>query len=180
MKKRIETPRLILRPFTMDDVEASYAMEQDPDVNRYTNDGGVKTLQQIEEVISTGPLMDYETYGFGRFAIELKKDSKFMGFTGLKFMEDLGRVDLGYRLVKEHWGKGLATESGVASLRFGFEELDFDEIVATILPENLASANVLSKLGFTLEEELTMYGVPQQLFSLQRAAWQTKQPPIHV
>ena len=127
--------------------------------------GGVKTLQQIEEVISTGPLMDYETYGFGRFAIELKKDSKFIGFTGLKFMEDLGscrfRLSIGKGTLG---GKVWRTESGVASLRFGFEELDFDEIVATILPENLASANVLSKLGFTLEEELTMYGVPQQLF----------------
>ncbi|NQV52446.1 MAG: GNAT family N-acetyltransferase [Flavobacteriales bacterium] len=180
MKKRIETSRLLLRPFTMDDVEASYVMEQDPDVNRYTHDGGVKTREHVEQIISKGPLKDYETYGYGRFAMELKSDGKFIGFTGLKYMQDLGRVDLGYRLTKAHWGQGLATEAGVASLQFGFEDLDLEEIIATILPENAASANVLTKLGFALEEELIMHGIPQQLYSLQRADWQTKPPHINV
>lgn len=175
MMPPIETPRLILRPFTLADVEPSYEMEQNPAVNRYTHDGGVKTRAQVERAIVEGPLEDYKTYGYGRMAIEHKKEQRFIGFTGLKFITDLGRVDLGYRLVQEFWGQGLATESGLASLRFGFEELALEEIIATILPANSASAKVLTKLGFTLEEELILQGIPQQLFSLQRSDWQVTQ-----
>ncbi|MEQ9187625.1 MAG: GNAT family N-acetyltransferase [Cryomorphaceae bacterium] len=175
MMQPIETPRLILRPFTLADVEPSFKMEQNPEVNRYTHDGGVKTRAQVERAIVEGPLEDYKKYGFGRMAIELKEERQFIGFTGLKYIADLGRVDLGYRLARECWGQGFATESGIASLRFGFIDLDLEEIIATILPANSSSANVLTKLAFILEEELIMHGIPQQLFSLQRSDWNAKQ-----
>lgn len=151
--KTIETDRLLLRPFTLDDVEASYQVNKDPEVTRYTNDGGVKTKERIQYLIENNVLGDYRKYGFGRFAVVLKEENKFIGFSGLKYLPEFDLVDLGYRFHRDYWGKGFATESGKASLAFGFEELKLSKIIGMVLPENKASIHVLEKLGFSFEKE---------------------------
>lgn len=174
---KIYTERLLLRPFTEDDIEPSYQIEQDPEVNRYTNDGGVKTLEQVTDAIQQGPLRDYRVHGYGRFAVELKDNPGFIGFSGLKYIEEWDRVDLGYRFARQHWGKGYATESAIASVQFGFDELNLEEFIATILPENIGSINVVSKLGFQLEKTIHEYGEDQLLYVLSKSDWmvQSKQ-----
>lgn len=169
--KTILTERLILRPFTLDDIGPSYEMEQDPRVNQYTNDGGIKTIEQVTEAITSGPLHDYEKFGYGRFAVELRAQPGFIGFSGLKYIPEMNRVDLGYRLAPEHWGKGLATESCQASLHFGFKDLGLEEIIATILPDNAASKRVLEKLGFELEGTIHEYEEDQYLYVLTKDRW---------
>lgn len=57
---------------------------------------------------------DNEKHGFGRLVVELKGENKFIGFTGLKYLEDMNEVDPGYRFMKEYWGKGIAAEAGRA------------------------------------------------------------------
>lgn len=86
--KSIKTDRCNLRPFTLADIKPSYRINLDPDVTRYTNDGGVKTLPQMRETIANNVLSDYEKYGFGRFAVEDQATGNFIGFSGLKFIED--------------------------------------------------------------------------------------------
>lgn len=150
----IETPRLILRPFTLDDIEPSYELNLEEEVSKYTGDGGVVSVQEIERRIKENVLGDYKKHGFGRLAIELKGGEQFIGFAGLKYMESYQDVDLGYRLMKKHWGKGLATEAGKACLKLGFETLRLNRIMAMVFTENKASINVLEKLGFSFEKEL--------------------------
>ena len=150
----IETERLILRPFRIDDVKPSFEMEQNPNINRFTNDGGIKTYEDVEKLIRKVINVDYQEYGFGRFALELKETSEFIGFSGLKYLKDTNEIDLGYRIRQEYWGKGLATESGKASIKFGFEKLKLNRIIAFILPGNVASKNVLTKLRFSFEKEM--------------------------
>ena len=157
--ERIETPRLILRPFTLEDIPASFEMEQDPDINQYTNDGGVKSYSEIENLIKTVINVDYQENGFGRFAMELKETSEFIGFSGLKYLRETDEVDLGYRLKKKYWGKGLATESCIASIKFGFETLKLEKIVAYFLPENERSKRVLEKLNFHFHSATVEDGV---------------------
>lgn len=70
-----------------------------------------------------------------------------IGFSGLKYLPELEAVDVGYRFVLDVWGQGLATESGRACLAFGFDVLGLDEILALVLPGNVASVRVLDKLG---------------------------------
>ena len=167
---QIETERLILRPHTMDDVEPSYQMNLDKEVSRYTGDGGVQTREEIHRRIKENVLGDYAKYGFGRFAVILKSENKFIGFSGLKYLPDLDEVDLGYRLIRQYWGKGYATESALASLDFGFNQLGMDKIIALALPENKASIHIMDKLGFEFDKKVVEDG----LEAVQYVLWNEK------
>jgi len=154
MKTIIETERLILRPFTMDDVAAAYEMNLDPEVSKYTHDGGVQEREEIEKRIQEDVLGDYNRNGYGRFAVVEKQDNCFIGFSGLKYLPDFAQTDLGYRFVRKYWGKGIAIEAGVASLDFGFNTLKLQEIIAIALEGNKASFRVMEKLGFTYQNSI--------------------------
>ena len=86
----------------------------------------------------------------------------FLGFCGLKYLEDLGVVDLGYRFLPQYWGRGLATEAGKVCLNFAFDTLSLSDVDAFVLPENARSIGVLKKLGMTFVETLVMDGQPAQ------------------
>ena len=169
--KTIETKRLILRPFALADIQPSYEMNLDEDVSRYTGDGGVVSYEEIEKRITENVLGDYEKHGFGRFAVELKSESTFIGFAGLKYIEDLNEVDLGYRFMKKYWGQGLATEAGIACLDYGFNALNLKKIIALVLPENEASVHVLNKLGFTFQKTIIEDGLTAAKYLLERSTW---------
>ena len=144
----IETERLLIRPFSKDDIEPSYVMNVDAEVSKYTGDGGIVSKEEIERRIIEDVFGDYEKYGFGRLAVELKGECKFIGFTGLKFLEDMNEVDLGYRFMKKYWGMGIATEAARACIKLGFDALELKKIIAMVLPVNSESIRVLEKLNF--------------------------------
>lgn len=150
----IETERLLIRPFSMDDIEPSYAMNLDAEVSEFTGDGGVVSKKEIERRIIENVFGDYKKHGFGRLAVELKGENKFIGFTGLKYLEDMDEVDLGYRLMKKYWGKGIATESARACVNLGFNTLGLSKLIAMVLPENRGSIRVLEKLNFEYEKDI--------------------------
>lgn len=162
----IETERLLIRPFTLEDIEPSYAMNLDAEVSKYTADGGVVSKAEIERRIIENVFGDYEKHGFGRLAVELKGENKFIGFTGLKYLEDLKEVDLGYRFMKAYWGKGIATESARASVKLGFETLRLNKLIAMALPENTSSIRVLEKLNFSFEKDIIEGNQQARLYSL--------------
>lgn len=162
----IETERLILRPFELSDIEASFQMNLDKEVSKYTGDGGVVDMAEMERRIKGDVLGDYAKYGFGRLAVSLKETGKFIGFAGLKYLEDFEEVDLGYRFMSAYWGMGLATEAGKACIKFGFESLKLNEIVAFVLPENIGSIRVLEKLGFKYDSEILEEGELARKFIL--------------
>jgi [ribosomal protein S5]-alanine N-acetyltransferase len=155
MKTILETDRLLLREFVMDDVEDFFRMVSDPEVTRYTGDGG-KTLEEARKGLEERLLRDYRKYGHGRWAAVYKPTGKVIGFAGLKYLEDVNEVDLGYRFFKEHWGKGLATEASRAVLAYGFGALRLQRIIGIADIENKASIRVLEKVGFRFEK-LTIY-----------------------
>lgn len=165
----IETDRLLIRPFRMDDIEPSYAMNLDPEVSKYTGDGGVVTKEEMERRIIENVFGDYEKYGFGRLAVELKEENKFIGFTGLKYLEEIDEVDLGYRFMKEYWGKGIATESARPCLDLGFEMLGLSKIIAMTFPQNRGSIRVLEKLNFQYEKDIIDNNLLVKLYALFKA-----------
>ena len=162
----IETERLFIRPFKMEDIGPAYDMNLDAEVTKYTGDGGVVSKKEIERRIVEHVFADYEKYGFGRLAVELKNERKFIGFTGLKYLEDLNEVDLGYRFMKDYWGKGIATESSEACIKLGFETFELNKIIAMVLPENTSSIRVLEKLNFKYEKEIIEDNQPAKLYAL--------------
>lgn len=153
-----ETRRLTLRAFTVDDAEAFFAINSNAEVMRYTHEPLLESVEQARAAIESYP--DFETVGYGRWACVLKETQSIIGFCGLKYLSDLDAVDVGYRLLPEYWGQGLATEACKASLEFGFQTLELSEIIGLVLEQNVASARVLEKSGMTLQAKISYDDLP--------------------
>jgi RimJ/RimL family protein N-acetyltransferase len=148
---RLETERLLLRWFTLDDLGAYHELGTNPQIIRYVGNQPFASLDAARAMLKAAPLNDYATYGYGRFACVCKQTGQIIGFCGPKFLPDTGDVDLGYRFLPELWGRGLATESARASIDYARQELRLQRLVGWVHPENVASARVLAKLGFSFE-----------------------------
>ena len=146
----IETARLGMREYHPDDAEDFFALCTNPQVMRYTGESAPGSIEEARQALAGYP--DYTKHGFGRWACIHKASGRFIGFTGLKRLEELdGEVDLGYRFFPEFWGQGLATESGLPCIRYGFDVLGLHRIIGLALPENSASVRVLEKCGMRFE-----------------------------
>ncbi|MDI9310679.1 MAG: GNAT family N-acetyltransferase [Limnohabitans sp.] len=145
MKKILETPRLYLRELNISDAEDFFHLNDDPEVIKYTGD---TSFSHISEALSfLQNYNPYELYGYGRWAVIRKEDEVFLGWCGLKYSPDLDEVDLGFRFFKKYWNQGFATESALACLKYGFEELGLEKIVGRAMGANIASIKVLEKIG---------------------------------
>jgi len=167
-----ETERLLLRPHTADDVQAAYEINLDPEVSRFTHDGGVQPLEVVRDRIVNNVLGDYKKYGYGRMAVIHKPDNKFIGFCGLKYLEDFKEVDLGYRFARPYWGKGIATEACQAVLPYGFDELGLSRIIALALEDNVASIRVMQKLHFQFTKLIEEDGATAVWYTLESQDFQ--------
>ena len=87
-------------------------------------------------------------------------------------MEGSAEIEVGFRLRRASWGRGIATEAGARLLAYGFEELGLARIVGVARPENAASIRVLRKLGFAYERALVFDGVHWYNVALSRETWQ--------
>lgn len=143
-----ETARLRHRAFEPNDAEVFYRLNSHADVMRYTCEPMLESVEQARAAIEA--YSDFETAGYGRWACVSKDSSRIVGFCGLKYIADMRAVDVGYRFFPEVWGQGFATEAALASVRFGFEELKLDRVIAMVKPENAASIRVLAKVGLSL------------------------------
>lgn len=139
-----ETKRLHHRALTPADADAFFALNSNPEVMRYTGEPPLESVEAAREAIENYP--DFQTIGYGRWGCVLKKTQQLIGFCGLKYLADLGVVDIGYRFLPEFWGQGLATEAALASIQFGFETLELERIEAFVLPQNAGSIRVLEKV----------------------------------
>ncbi|MBN8827717.1 MAG: GNAT family N-acetyltransferase [Sphingobacteriia bacterium] len=146
----LETPRLILREWKEQDIEAFVKINQDPKVIKFLR--GALTLEEAKAFI-IGANMGILDNGFGLWAAELKETKELIGFIGLNIPEFKAHftpcVEIGWRLSSKHWRKGLATEGAKRVLEFAFKDLGIEEIVAFTARNNLASRKVMEKLGMT-------------------------------
>ena len=147
----IETERLILRQFVLDDAAAFQRLNADPLVRRYTYDSPMETLDDARRVLTEAPLADYAKHGYGRVACVLKDTGELIGFSGLKYLSDIGETDIGYRFLRAHWGKGYATESARPMMDYGRNVLRLERIIGLVDPDNAGSVHVLEKLGLKYE-----------------------------
>jgi RimJ/RimL family protein N-acetyltransferase len=157
----LETPRLVLRAFTLDDVDAMYQLMTVPEVIRYVGNTPAQSKQDTLDYLLQHPLRDYQVYGYGRFACVWKATGQVIGFSGIKYLEEIQETELGYRFLPEYWGKGLATEAGHAVMRFA-QDLGLNRLVAVIHPYNQGSKQVAIKLGFSLEGKTELSLIAQQ------------------
>jgi len=159
----IETERLILRTFTPDDAQYIYDLNFDPDVTQYTGDP-IRDIEHAKQVLEKTILPQYALYNHGRWAVLVKPDLEFIGWCGLKARPERNEIDLGYRFKKQAWGKGYATETAYACLKYGFEKLMIKRIVGRSMPQNIASLKVLEKCGMTYVCEEIVDGHPAKTY----------------
>jgi RimJ/RimL family protein N-acetyltransferase len=150
----LETERLILRPFTLGDADAWLPLITLPEIIRYTGDVPVSSVEEARDILRTRPLRDYAIHGYGRMAVVEKASGRLVGFSGLKYLEDLQEADVGYRFLPDCWGKGYATESARVLMEQGRREHGLTRIVGMVHPGNAASGRVLEKLGLAYERLL--------------------------
>ena len=148
IRTELETERLRLRLFTADDVAIMYKLCTDPDVIKYA-DTAVKDMDEARERLEEGPLYDYEKYGYGRFAVDLKATGETIGFCGIKYLPEIELPEVGYRYLKEYWGQGIGTEAASVCVDFARDDLQIKKLVALIMPDNIGSIRVAEKLGMS-------------------------------
>ncbi len=155
MKVYLETKRMIMREFTNADVDNLVELDADPEVTRFIN-GGKPTPREyvVDKVIPR--ILDYykNADSQGIWAAIDKTDGAFMGWFHLRpNRSEQSETELGYRLKREYWGQGYATEGSRALVTQGFNQLNVDVIVAITDPANGASRRVMEKAGLSFELE---------------------------
>ncbi len=142
MKIFVKTRRLILREIIEDDLIGLYELDSDPEVHRYLGNNPVQNIDQSKEIIKFIHQL-YEETGIGRWAIIDRETKEFIGWSGLKYEKSLRKkfnyYDLGYRLRRKYWGKGIATETAIESIKYGFTVLNLCGICAAAHIENISS-----------------------------------------
>ncbi|MBE4907649.1 GNAT family N-acetyltransferase [Bacillus luteolus] len=154
--KVIETDRLILRLMTKSDAPFILKLLNDESWLRFIGDKGVKTLEDAEHYILTGPIEMYEKLGFGLYIVELKDNSTPIGMCGLIKRITLEDIDIGFALLTEFQSNGYAYEAAAATLLYGSQQLGLKRIVAITTINNTTSSTLLKKLGMTYERNLAL------------------------
>jgi ribosomal-protein-alanine N-acetyltransferase len=150
----LRTDRLLLRPWRDADREPFAALNADPVVMEHF----AKPLDRAESDAFIARIQaHFAQHGFGFWAVEAPGIAPLIGLAGLArpvFEAPFTPcVEIGWRLAREHWGKGYATEAAHAAIRFGFEQLGLGEIVAFTVPGNLRSRAVMERIGMTRSAE---------------------------
>jgi len=159
----------------MDDVDPFFEMDSDPQVHKYLGTPPVRNKDQIAETIRY-VRQQYIDNGIGRWAIVEKSTNQFIGWTGLKMVNYMmnnrtNYYDLGYRLIRKYWGHGFASETAWASLDYGFDKLNLNEIIATVNCENAASNTIAEKLGFTFCETFYVQELKHNWYKINKNDW---------
>ena len=186
MAVELRTERLLLRPWRDSDRAPFAALNSDPEVMRYFP--GLQTQEESDASIERMRGV-FAREGWGFWAAELPGEADFIGFIGINRLSWQAHftpcVDIGWRLARTYWGRGLATEGARAALRFGFESLGLLEIVSITVPDNRPSRHVMEKLGLRhdpagdFDHPLIAEGHPRRrhvLYRLGADAWRAANP----
>ncbi|WP_185288245.1 GNAT family N-acetyltransferase [Chryseobacterium lactis] len=159
------TDRLMFKTPNQEDFQRYFEINADPQTNLY-NPYGAMSFEKAKSTFDA--LTDHwREHQFGFWAISEKENPDWViGFGGLNYRlyGHVVKLNLGYRIDKDFWNKGYATEIGMHTIQYGFEELGQNQIFAVVRPDNLASIKVLEKCGLELFDELN--DIPNQKNSL--------------
>ncbi len=161
----LQTDRLLLRELGDCDLADLLAMFSDPEVMRYYL--ATKSIDETRAWLDWN-LDSYAAYGHGLWAAVLHEWGEFAGQVGLVRQEVDGHdeIELGYLLVRRHWGKGLATEAGRACLDYARDRLRCPRVVSLIDPRNEPSVRVAQRLGMQRERETIKWDKPIEVYAV--------------
>ncbi len=155
----------MLRPFEESDAESAFGWLGDSEVMRFTPAGPDVSMEGTRKRVQSY-IEHQRIHGFSKWMVLDRSTGGAVGDCGLLSLNDSGKIDLGFRLPKRHWGTGLATEMAFAWAHAAFTDYGFSQLTAIAHPDNLASQNVLTKLGFVLVSVGHVFGMDAKSYAL--------------
>jgi RimJ/RimL family protein N-acetyltransferase len=152
----LETPRLTLRTFTLEDAPFAHALVNDPDWIANIGDRGVRTLKDARGYLERGPVAMFDRLGFSLYLVALRESGTPIGMCGLIRRPGLDDVDVGFAFLPAFRGQGYALESARAVLEHGMGTLGLTRVVAIVSPGNAPSVRLLEKLAFAFERRMKL------------------------
>lgn len=154
METEIKTERLILRPVTPSDFDATYQLLSDPEVMRYSLNGPYSKEKSADFIKHC--MTQSANNQPSLLAVICRTTGLLIGYCGFykQRINGVDEIELGYRLVKESWGKGLASEAAMAMKNHAFQAMGLTRLIAIIEKNNIGSIRVAEKTGFTLENTM--------------------------
>jgi ribosomal-protein-alanine N-acetyltransferase len=172
------TPRLRLEPIRPRDVDALHALLVDPHVRRYLCDDEIFDRDRVAGFVELSERL-FEEHGAGLWAVREHGDARCLaGIAGYFWFHE--GLELLYALEPAHWGMGYATEATAASIGFGFDRLAFDRIVASTDAGNVASVDVLERVGMRLDRREVVDGLDTIFYVVERSAFDRSRAPFDV
>lgn len=164
----LQTLRVVLRRMVESDAADIFELDCDPEVIRFLHHDPPTSVQEVRTGSLARFMGFYDRYDdLGFWAAVDKPSGEFIGWFHLRPFNDRTDVlNLGYRLKRSHWGRGLATEVSAALLKKAFDELGAKQIVAKALAANAASIRVMQKLGMRYVESFTEAGQPAVTYAI--------------
>lgn len=163
----IETARLRLRYFTLDDLDDLFSLYSDAEVMKYLSP---RNREQTEASLLKH-IQHWQAHNLGMWAVVHKQSGKMIGRCGLGFLDNTPEVELGYVLDKSYWNMGLGTEASIATLNYGFLTIKLERIVAIARPENIASRRVIEKVGMKYQKLAHYYGQDVVYYAISQSEW---------
>jgi RimJ/RimL family protein N-acetyltransferase len=171
----LTTTRLLLRAFREDDLPVYAALNADPEVAQYL--GGPISSAESDEIADWAQAL-HSAEGIGLLAVERRSDNVFLGMCGLHHLYEWypDDIEVGWRLAREHWGHGYATEAAGAWLAHAFTVLDLPRVISVTDEPNTRSIAVMRRLGMTLDHRATLEEEGETfdavVHAITRAQWQ--------
>jgi RimJ/RimL family protein N-acetyltransferase len=166
----LETGRLALRTWALEDAEAALTIYSDPEVMYFLHRPALQTVEAARNLLETRPIAQYREHGFGIWAVVEKATGGLIGSCGLKYLDNGPLIEVGYHLARAAWGKGYATEAATACVRHGFDKMRLERIWGVVDPLNFASQRVLEKSGLTYQGMGHYYNHDLRVYAVDRPA----------
>ena len=158
---RLRTERLLLREWRATDIDDHAAIAADPEVMEFV--GGVLDRDGAwrQMALHAG---HWALRGYGNWALE--RDGRMIGRAGLWNPEGWPGLEVGWKLARDAWGHGYATEAARAAMEWAWTELRAPRLISVIRPENVRSVRVAERLGFAPDGEAMVMGVPCVIYAI--------------
>ncbi|MEW6130982.1 MAG: GNAT family N-acetyltransferase [Acidobacteriota bacterium] len=150
----IETSRIWLQTWHPDDSSEFRYIATDPEVMRFIGNGQVWDDARIASWIAK-QIVNYRTLGFSFWKLIEKSTNRLIGHSGIQYLANTGEIEIGWWLARRCWGQGFATEAASGVLDYSFENLKINRLVAIAYPENIASINIMKKIGMKFVRQTT-------------------------
>jgi ribosomal-protein-alanine N-acetyltransferase len=167
----LETPNLILRPWTLNDADALCSILQEPEMMKYFPPSSPSTVEKAQRYI-THQLHHWEERGYGHWAIVTRDDGQVAGWNGLEFLAETNETEVAYLLTRRVWGHGYATEAAQAAVKFAFGTCDLPAIIGLVHPSNTGSVRVLEKCGLTFADPITLWNLDMHRYRITREEYE--------